>query len=213
MTSFFFFFHHLIFFIILTLFFEVMPKCADVQLQLGSDNLLKDIKDVAFFRKLQRLGLYTCGKAHDNAMKHVHLPSWSDRWRHTSEGTCIQSSMFESRWTPLPKLGGERFLLGQSSAFWCCVWISVVWAGVGRFTRSCRCDFFFSQFGTCITGCGTTFELECWQPKGNGSFFLRTTLVMHASVLGTRTRISIQRRLGSALGCPVLVHLSAFWSP
>ena len=40
-----------------------MPKCADVQLQLGSDNLIQDIKDVAFFRKLQRLGSYTFGKA------------------------------------------------------------------------------------------------------------------------------------------------------
>ena len=46
-----------------------MPKCADVQIQLGSDNLLQDIKDVAFFRKLQRLGSYTFGKALNNAMK------------------------------------------------------------------------------------------------------------------------------------------------
>ena len=50
-------------------------------------------------------------------------------------------------------------------------------------------------------------ELEYWRLKANGSFFLRTTLVMHASVLGTCTPISIQRRLGSAHGCPVLVHL------
>ena len=56
-----------------------MPKCADVQLQLGSDNLLEDIKDVAFFRKLQRLGLYTFGKAHDNAMKHGGFPE-IDAW-------------------------------------------------------------------------------------------------------------------------------------
>ena len=75
----------------------------------------------------------------------VHLPSWPDRWRHTSEGTGIQSSMYGSWWTLSPKLGGERFLLGQSSGFWCCGWISVVWEGVGRLTRSCRWDSFFSQ--------------------------------------------------------------------
>ena len=48
----------------------------------------------------------------------------------------IQSSMYGSWWTLSPKLGGERFLLGQSSGFWCNVWISVVWEGVGRFTQS-----------------------------------------------------------------------------
>ena len=32
----------------------------------------------------------------------------------------------------------ERFLLEQISGFWCCVWISVVWEGVGRFSQSCR---------------------------------------------------------------------------
>ena len=112
-----------------------MPKCADVQLQLGSDNLLQDIKDVAFFRKLQRFGSYTLGKAINNAMKQGGLPG-IDAWicpsavlarplGHTSEGTGIQSSMYGSWWTLSPRLGGERFLLGQSSGFWCCVWISV----------------------------------------------------------------------------------------
>ena len=56
-----------------------MPKCADVQLQLGSDNLLQDIKDVAFFRKLQRLRSYTFGKAPNNAMKQGGLPE-IDAW-------------------------------------------------------------------------------------------------------------------------------------
>ena len=56
-----------------------MPKCADVQVQLGSDNLLKDIEDVAFFRKLQRLGSYTFGKAINNAMKQGGLPG-IDAW-------------------------------------------------------------------------------------------------------------------------------------
>ena len=56
-----------------------MPKGADVQLQLGSDNLLQDIKDVAFFRKLQRLGSYTFGKALNNAMKQGGLPE-IDAW-------------------------------------------------------------------------------------------------------------------------------------
>ena len=56
-----------------------MPKCADVQLQLGSENLLQDIKDVAFFRKLQRLGSYTFGKAINNAMKQGGLPG-IDPW-------------------------------------------------------------------------------------------------------------------------------------
>ena len=52
----------------------------------------------------------------------------------------------------------------------------------------------------------TTFGLECWQLKGNGSFFLRTTLVMHVSVLETRTPMWIQRWLGSALGCLLRLH-------
>ena len=56
-----------------------MPKCADVQLQLGSDNLLQDIKDVAFFRTLQRLGSCTFGKALNNAMKQGWL-SGIDAW-------------------------------------------------------------------------------------------------------------------------------------
>ena len=56
-----------------------MKQCADVQLQLGSENLLQDIKDVAFFRKLQRLGSYTFGKALNNAMKQGGLPG-IDAW-------------------------------------------------------------------------------------------------------------------------------------
>ena len=99
-----------------------MPKCADVRLQLGSENLLQDIRDVAFLRKLQRLGSYTFGKALNNAMKQgrgqgstlgsARLRSWPDRWRPTSEGTGIQSSMFGSWWALRPKLGGERFPAG-----------------------------------------------------------------------------------------------------
>ena len=78
------FFHHLTIFFFQKKFFflipfQVMPKCADVQLQLGSDNLLQDIKDVAFFRKLQRLGSYTFGKALNNAMKQGGLPE-IDAW-------------------------------------------------------------------------------------------------------------------------------------
>ena len=57
----------------------MMPKCEDVQLQFGSDILLQHIKDVAFFRKLQRLGSYTFGKALNNAMKQGRLPK-IDAW-------------------------------------------------------------------------------------------------------------------------------------
>ena len=187
-----------------------MPKCADVQLQLGSDNLLQDIKDVAFFRKLQRLGSYTFGKAINNAMKQGGLPgidAWicpsavlarpleahERRHRHPEFDVWIVVNIVAKTWRR-EILAGTKFWLLVLCLDQCSV------EGVGRFTQSCRRDFFFSQFGTCITGCGTTFELECWQPKGNDSFFLRTTLAMHASVLGTRTPISIQRRLGSALG-------------
>ena len=104
-----------------------MPKCADVQLQLGSGNLLQDTKDVAFFRKLQRLGSSTFGKTSTMPRSRegyqrltprpVHLPSWPDRWRHTSEGTGIQSLMFGSWWTPLPKLGERDSCLDKVLAF------------------------------------------------------------------------------------------------
>ena len=46
---------------------------ADVHLQLGSEDRLQDIQDVAFFRKLQRLGSYTFGSALSNAMKQSGL--------------------------------------------------------------------------------------------------------------------------------------------
>ena len=76
-----FFFNFFLFknFLFFSIPFQVMPKCADVQLQLGSDNLLQDIKDVVFFRKLQRLGSYTFGKALNNAMKQGRLPE-IDAW-------------------------------------------------------------------------------------------------------------------------------------
>ena len=64
----------------------------------------------------------------------------------------------------------------------------------------------FTVWDLCITGCGSTFGLECWQLTSNGPFFLRTQLIMHAWVLGTRTPISIQRKLGSALVCLRCLH-------
>ena len=165
-----------------------MPKCADVQLQLGSENLLQDIKVVALFQKLQRrrglpeVDAWIC----PSALLARPLEAHERRHRHPEFDVWIVVDTVAKTWR-------RDSCWDKSSGFWCCVWISAVWEGVGHFTRSCRCDFFFSQFVTCITGCGT--------------LFLRRTLVMHASVLETRTPFSIQRRLGSALGCPVLVHL------
>ena len=154
-----------------------MPKCADVQLQFGSDNLLQDIKDVAFFRKLQRLGSYTFGKALNNAMKQGGLPeidAWicpsavlarpleahERRHRHPEFDVWIVVDTVAKTWRR------EREILAGTK-FWLLV-LCLDQCSVGRswtFHAKLQMRLFFSQFGTCITGCGTTFELECWQPK------------------------------------------------
>ena len=59
-----------------------LPVAGDAkvrQLQFGSENMLQDIKDVASFRKLQRLGSYSFGEALNNAMKQGGLPR-IDAW-------------------------------------------------------------------------------------------------------------------------------------
>ena len=200
-----------------------MPKCADVRLQLGSENLLQDIRDVAFLRKLQRLGSYTFGKALNNAMK-------QGRGQGSTPWICPSSVLAR------PLEAHERrhrhpefdvwIVVGIAAKTWrreISCWDKVLIFSVVFGTVSCWEELdvsreiahetpSFHSLGLVSQGCGTTFGLECWRLKGNGSFFLRTTLVMHASVLGTRTLISIQWRLRSALGCPVLAHLhSVSW--
>ena len=66
-----------------------MPKCADVQLQLGSDNLLHDIKDVRILSETPASRIvhirqspqqrHEAGRVtRDLTLGSVHLPSWPD---------------------------------------------------------------------------------------------------------------------------------------
>ena len=143
------FFHHLTsFFLFFSIPFQVMPKCADVQLQLGSDKLLQDIKDIAFFRKLQRLGSYTFGKALHIAMKQGGLPE-IDAWICPSAVLARPLEAHERRhrhpefdvWIVLDTVAKtwQRDSCWDKVLAFCVVFgFSAVWEGVGRFTHSCR---------------------------------------------------------------------------
>ena len=128
-----------------------------------------------------------------------------DRWRHTSEGTGIQCSMFGSWWTLWPKLGGESV----GTEFWLLV-LCLNQCCVGRsWTFHAKLHMrllLFAVWGL-YHRMWNDVRAGVLAAKGQRFFLFVSMLVMHASVLGTRTPISIQRRLGSALGCPVLVHL------
>ena len=195
-----------------------MPKCADVQLQLGSDNLLQDIKDVEFFRKLQRLGSYTLGKAIKNAMKQGGLPG-IDAWICPSAVLARPLEAHERRhrhpefdvWIVLDTVAKTwRREIPVGTEFWLLM-LCLDQCSVGRswtFHAKLQMRLLLVTVWDLISK-----DVERHSGWSTGSqratipSFLRTTLAMHDSVLGTRTPISIQRRLGSALGCPVLVHL------
>ena len=195
----------------------MVPKCADVQLQLGSDNLLQDIKDVAFFRKLQRLGSYTFGKAINNAMKQGGLPgidAWicpcpvlarpleahERRHRHPEFDVWIVDTVAKTWRREI--LAGTKFWLlvmcldqcsvGRSWTFHAKLQMRLllftVWDLYHRMWNDIRAGVLAAK--------GQRFLLFCIQ-----------RLQCMLRPLEHARQFSIQRRLGSALGCPVLVHL------